>query len=93
MYAIDFTPAFERDLKRYQKQNGDVDRVYAVIGVLRHGKPLPQALRDHQLSGRYRECHVEGDRLLVYEKDGKMLRILCMRLVTHKGLREWGRTV
>ncbi|TSC57497.1 MAG: hypothetical protein Greene041619_1123 [Candidatus Peregrinibacteria bacterium Greene0416_19] len=51
----------------------------------------PPGLSDHQLQGKFRHCrelYVEHDWLLVYEKDGKRLRIVCLWLVTHKKLRQ-----
>lgn len=96
MYTIDVLPSFLRDLKKYQRTVGSVERVHAVLAMLQKGEPLPHALRDHQLQGklrRYRELHVEADWLLVYEKDGKRIIITCLWLVSHKKLRERERSV
>jgi mRNA interferase YafQ len=96
MFAIEFTPAFVRDLKKYCKQGGDIDRVHVILDQLRKGEALPQSLHDHQLLGKlseYRELHVGHDWLLVYKKDGKHLHIFCIWLVTHKKLRERERSV
>lgn len=96
MYDVLFQPSFIRDLKRYAKQGGDIGRVHAVITMLRSGKELPPGLHDHQLLGKLRplrECHVEHDRLLVYEKDGTKLRVVCLWLVTHQALRERERSM
>ncbi|MDO8649459.1 MAG: type II toxin-antitoxin system YafQ family toxin [Candidatus Peregrinibacteria bacterium] len=96
MYVLDFHPAFVRDLKHYKRRRGDMNRVRGILKLLQAGQPLPQGLRDHQLQGKmrpYRELHVEGDWLLVYEKDGKEFRILCLWLVSHKKLRERERVV
>jgi mRNA interferase YafQ len=57
---------------------------------LKEGGPLPAAFRDHQLSGKlrlYREMHIEHDWLLVYKKDGKNLRVVCIWLVNHHDLK------
>ena len=96
MFAIEFTPAFVRDLKKYAKRGGDLDRVHSIIEQLREGDLLPVSLRDHQLLGKlreFRELHIGHDWLLVYKKDGKRLRICCIWLVTHKKLREQERSI
>jgi mRNA interferase YafQ len=96
MYAVHFQPSFIRDLKKYKRSGGDIERVHKIIDMLRTGDVLPASLRDHQLMGKikqYRELHVEHDQLLVYEKNGKELRIMCIWLVTHKKLRERGRSI
>ena len=43
-----------------------------IITSLQQGESLPVAYRDHALTGDmlpYRECHLKGDLLLVYQKD------------------------
>ncbi len=87
---------FERDVRRYLKQGGNDRLLSAALHALASGDELPPWLRDHQLSGKlrhYRELHVEHDMLLVYEKDGKQLRVVCLRLVSHKKLKEWERSI
>lgn len=96
MFELVRTKAFERDTRRYFAKGGDDDRLEAVLAHLQRGDILPAWLHDHQLQGKmraYRELHVEGDWLLVYEKDGKRLRIVCLWLVTHKKLRERERSL
>ncbi len=96
MYTVDFQSSFIRDLKKYKRTGGDIQRVHEVIHMLRTGEVLPASLCDHQLMGKmkqYRELHVQHDRLLVYEKNGKELRIVCLWLVTHKKLKERERSM
>ena len=73
-----------RGLYRRQVQ-ALVDRVVAVLAV---DASLPQANRDHPLTGTwsgYRECHVRPDLLLVYRKpDGDRLQLA--RLGSHSEL-------
>jgi len=45
----------------------------SVVKDLMNDRPLRQKHQDHDLSGEYdgvRECHVEPDWLLVYDKNG-----------------------
>jgi mRNA interferase YafQ len=56
-----------------------MEKLHAVIGLLRTHQPLPRSHKDHVLKGEwkgYRECHVggEGDWLLVYiQGAGKLI--------------------
>ncbi|MFH0770340.1 MAG: type II toxin-antitoxin system YafQ family toxin [Candidatus Peregrinibacteria bacterium] len=91
MFALRFTKAFERDVKRYERKGGDRTHLQYTIDLLQAGDPLPPALNDHQLHGTLRDCrelHVEHDWLLVYKKDGQALVITCLWLVSHKRLKE-----
>lgn len=95
MFQLVRPKAFERDVRNYLTKGGRTERLRAALMALREGKQLPPWFRDHPLHGRmrrYRELHVEPDWLLVYEKNGKQLRIVCLWLVTHKKLRELERT-
>ncbi|GGI23811.1 type II toxin-antitoxin system RelE/ParE family toxin [Bradyrhizobium guangdongense] len=52
-------------------------------------KPLPRGMKDHKLEGplkEYRECHLEGDVLLVY-KQLPAGAIKLMRVCTHDEIR------
>lgn len=83
-------------MKNFILKGGSAERLESSLVHLAKGKELPPWLRDHQLRGKmrqYRELHVEPDWLLVYEKDGKTLRIFCIWLVTHKKLRERQRSL
>ena len=63
------TTAFERDLRRVEKQGKDLDKLEAVVGLLQAQKPLPARCRPHPLRGDWSghwDCHVEPDWLLLY---------------------------
>lgn len=63
------TTAFERDLRRVEKQGKDLDKLEAVVDLLQAQKPLPARCRPHPLRGDWSEhwdCHVEPDWLLLY---------------------------
>ena len=69
-YEVKFTTQFKKDLKLAKKQKKNLDLLFDVIDKLANGKKLDSKFRDHDLSGDYagtRECHVEPDRLLIYE--------------------------
>ncbi|MBI3618410.1 type II toxin-antitoxin system YafQ family toxin [Candidatus Peregrinibacteria bacterium] len=96
MFEIVRTKTFERDVKNYLVKGGSDIKLEAALAGLRAGRGLPPWFRDHQLHGKMRDCremHVGPDWLLVYEKDGKQLRIVCLWLVTHQKLRERERSM
>ena len=70
------TGQFKSDKKRI-KNSGRYDwqKMRAVVRELMNDRPLAHKHSDHELSGEYkgiRECHVEPDWLLLYEKKGKL---------------------
>ena len=51
-----------------------MSRLAEAIDLLAEGKPMPPSNRDHALVGNfkdYRECHLGGDWLLLYQITGK----------------------
>jgi len=51
------------------KRGLDTALLQTAIKLLAKGKPMPPKYRDHQLKGKckgLRECHIQGDWLLVY---------------------------
>lgn len=68
------TSQFKTDKKRIKGAGRyDWEKIRAVVKDLMNDRPLDVKHRDHALSGVYegvRECHVEPDWLLVYDKDG-----------------------
>ena len=63
------TTAFERDLRRVEKQGKDLDKLEVVVDLLQAQQPLPARCRPHPLRGDWLghwDCHVEPDWLLVY---------------------------
>ena len=79
--------SFKRDFKKSKKQNQDIEALKKVIALLQTGKELPVKYRDHKLTGEYkhyRECHIEGDWLLMYRIENYVLQLA--RLGTHSEL-------
>jgi len=61
------------------------------IKLLASGATLSPTYRDHQLHGEYaeyRECHVQGDLLLMYEIIDKELILLMVNIGSHNDLFE-----
>lgn len=94
MFTLRFSKKFERDVQNYYRHGGTEQRLQWILDLLVDGHTLPASIRDHQLQGKmreWRECHLEPDWLLVYQRDGKQLIITCLWLVTHKKLQERGK--
>jgi len=65
-----FRKQFRKDLERIKRSGRDTTRLLEIIELLTSHHPLPPNSRDHQLIGNlknYRECHLGGDWLLVYQ--------------------------
>ncbi|MGE0875360.1 MAG: type II toxin-antitoxin system YafQ family toxin [Burkholderiales bacterium] len=91
MKEIVFTRRFERDFRRLKKSlprhARDYDTLEYVFRLLQSGRPLPEAFREHPLTGEYAgftECHLDADWLLVYRV--KQTRIVFHRTGTHRQL-------
>lgn len=90
--TLEETSQFKRDKKRIKGSGRhDWDKIRAVVEELMNDRPLEQKHRDHELSGEYagvRECHVEPDWLLIYDREGPLengsLRLI--RTGTHSEL-------
>ncbi len=62
--------AFERDLRRVKKQGKDLDKIEAIVQLLRENLVLPPRCRVHPLRGEWEghgDCHVEPDWILIYK--------------------------
>ena len=70
MLEIVYTNKMKRDVKLMKRRGKDIAKLTATLSLLASGKPMPQKYRDHQLSGNlsdFRECHIEGNWLLIYQ--------------------------
>ena len=84
-----FKKSFVRDYKLALKRGKSRAKIEHVIDLLCTRAPLPAALRDHALKGKWaglRDCHVEPDLVLVYCIDHGQLQLICLRLGTHADL-------
>lgn len=91
MRRIDWTTGFKRDLKREKKgqhRKTVVALVFGVVSSLANDTPLPEANRDHSLTGEWkdhRDCHIKPDLVLIYRlPDATTLQLV--RLGSHSEL-------
>jgi mRNA interferase YafQ len=90
MYFISRTKDFEKSYKKI-KDSGKLKRqvresLMEAIDMLARGEILPPGYKDHQLRGelkQYRECHIKGDLLLVYQIRKKELLLILVNIGTH----------
>lgn len=88
-YKIKYTKQFKKDLKLAKKQGKDIEKVFDIIEKLANDKILEEKYRDHLLSGNFkgtRECHIEPDFLLIYEKFEDILVLSLVRIGSHSDL-------
>ena len=88
-YKIKFTKRFKKDLKQAKKQGKDIEKLFDVIEKIANDETLDEKYRDHSLVGNYkgvRECHIEPDFLLIYEKIEEVLVLSLVRTGSHSDL-------
>jgi mRNA interferase YafQ len=79
MRSIRRDTQFRKDVKLLLKRGKDMDKLKEIIGLLVQSQELPVRTRDHQLKGTLkdcRECHIEGDWLLIYRIEGSELCLI-----------------
>ena len=89
MFEIVFTNKMKRDVKLMKKRGKDMSKLTATLSLLGSGEPMPPKYRDHQLSGilsDFRECHIEGDWLLIYQIFEDKLTLSASATGTHSDL-------
>lgn len=88
-FKIVQTGIFKKDLKRLIKRGYDLSLIGNVVDILASGNKLPPEYKDHNLSGKYkecRECHITPDWLLIYEITNDNLILYLTRTGTHSDL-------
>ena len=84
------TSKFKKELQQSIKQGKKILLAEKIITMLANDEPLPPKHRDHALSGNwngFRECHINPDWLLVYQKsDNGELMLVLVRLTSHSKL-------
>ena len=89
MYEIVYTGKRKRDVKLMKKRGKDISKLTTTLSLLASGKQMPPQYRDHPLRGNlndFRECHIEGDWLLLYQIFEKKLVLSASGTGTHGDL-------
>ena len=93
MYLVFRTKRFNKSYRKI-KQSGQLgeqveNRLEEVIDILASCKSLSVGYKDHQLNGElreYRECHIRGDLLLVYQIRRNELALVLVDVGSHSYL-------
>lgn len=91
MRAIILSGQYKKDLKLARKRNLPEDELNKVIFNLASDIALPPENKDHSLSGNlagFRECHIQPDWLLIYNKEdnGELHILNLVRTGSHSDL-------
>ena len=90
-YTPYYTSRIKRQLKTLEKRGYDMSLFKEVVGMLLDGKPLPSKYNDHPLRGdrrSYRDCHIQGDWVLIYKIDKGVLTLILSETGTHADILE-----
>lgn len=90
MYRVVRTKQFERSFRKL-KESGTFKgvakkKLETAIELLARSKALPSAFADHRLQGiwnAYRECHIKGDLLLIYQMHDDILVLVLVDIGSH----------
>ena len=90
MYTPYPTRQYEKSFKKL-KHSGKFNEteLSKVIDILCTGSGLDPIYQDHNLHGEYegyRECHIQGDILLIYRIEGNKLVLVLFNIGTHSEL-------
>lgn len=79
--------SFLKDYANTKLTDTQFEKLVSFLALLKDGLELPPESKDHALKGNwkdFRECHLGGDVLLVYQKIND--EIILARLATHSEL-------
>ncbi len=88
-YKIEYSGRFKKALKKCYKRGFDVEQLKAIIQSLENTGCVDSRYRPHKLSGSYAgcwECHIQGDRVLVWQQDDEELILLLLDTGSHSDL-------
>lgn len=90
MFELRSTKVYRTAFKKItQHKDFKLKRYNKAIELLISGESLPAVYKDHGLTGSlkaYRECHVQNDILLVYQKHEDVLVLLLVNIGPHSKL-------
>ncbi len=89
MYQIVYTNRMKKDVKLMKKRGKDMTKLVQVLSLLASENILPAQYKDHQLTGNlhdFRECHIEPDWLLMYQKHDDVLILSATATGSHADL-------
>lgn len=92
MYTIRRSKDFEVSAQRLKHSGikpSVKNKIEHTIDMLARGEKLPLRYKDHSLNGelsKYRECHIQGDLLLIYKIEKENLILILVNIGSHSQL-------
>lgn len=89
MRTFSRTTQFKKDVKLADRRGKDLEKLMAVLDLLIAGDALPAQYKDHPLRGNFagsRDCHSEGDWVLIYTLTENNAHVRFERTGTHSDL-------
>lgn len=86
-YTLTETNAYLKDKSKLSQKQ--LDKLQYVINKLLNDEILEAQYKDHKLKGKlknFRDCHVEPNLVLIYEKDKEELILTALRVGAHSQL-------
>jgi len=90
-YTPYYTNRIKKQLETIKKRGYDMSLFKEVVDMLLDGKTLPPKYHDHPLRGDksgYRDCHIQGDWVLIYKIDRGVLTLILSETGTHSDILE-----
>ena len=90
-YHIYRSKLFRKQYRLLEKRGYNMPLLDEVILKLAKGEALPEKYRDHPLRGDkrgYRDCHIQGDWVLIYKIDKGILTLILSQTGTHSDVLE-----
>ncbi len=90
-YKVIPTSKYRKDIKLLIRRGYDLSPLKDVVSKLANGETLPAKYKDHQLHGNkkgYRDCHIQGDWVLIYKIDKDVLTLVLSETGTHADILE-----
>ena len=86
-YEVQYSKKFKKGYKKLSVKEQKI--AGEIIDRLANDETLEPKYRDHALKGKYigfRECHIDPDLLLVYQKQDDVLILYLLRIGSHSEL-------
>ena len=90
-YTPYYTNKIKKQLKLLKKRGYNMTLFKDVVEMLLDGVPLPAKYCDHPLHGDkrgYRDCHIQGDWVLIYKIRKSVLTLILSETGTHSDVLE-----
>ena len=84
-----YTTSFRKQYKLMKKRGMDLNKLIEVMDMIINEKPLQPKHCDHPLHGEWegsRDCHIEGDWVLIYKPNKKAGTVTFHRTGSHSDL-------